>query len=79
MGRVAALGCLIHGTPAVVHHIREQQGMGQRAGHFLTIPLCPECHVGAFSIHKTPREFQALYGDELDLLNETLHRLEVQG
>ncbi len=76
MGRVAELGCLNHpGTPAVVHHIREGQGAAQRASNYLTIPLCPECHVGAFSIHKSPREFQNIYGSELDLLAETIWRL----
>ena len=76
MGKIAELGCIIHpGTPALVHHIREGQGMAQRAPNYLVIPLCPECHVGAFSIHKSPREFQNIYGSELDLLAETIGRL----
>lgn len=53
MGRVAALGCIIchhmglGETPAVVHHLEEDTGAAQRQDDFLTIPLCPEHHVGA--------------------------------
>jgi len=75
LARVAELGCIICGSPAQVHHIREGQGMGQRAPHFLTIPLCPEHHVGGVSIHCSKRRFEAIYGCELDLLNQTLERL----
>lgn len=76
MAMVASIGCIIHsGAPAQVHHIREGQGMGERASHFLTIPLCPDCHTGAFSIHKTPKQFQAVYGDELSMLAETIRRV----
>ena len=41
MGRVAALGCILcdhlglGATPAQVHHIREGQGMSQRANDYL--------------------------------------------
>jgi hypothetical protein len=75
MGKVAALGCIIEGNPAQVHHIREGQGLSQRASHYLVIPLCPECHMGALSIHKTKRQFENIHGSELDLLAETIRRL----
>jgi len=75
MGRVAALGCIVCDSPAQVHHIREGQGMAQRASNYLTIPLCPEHHSGGFSIHKSPRQFTDIYGSELDLLAETIGRL----
>ena len=75
MGRVAELGCLICSSPAQVHHIREGQGMSQRASNWLTIPLCLEHHSGSLSIHKTPKQFQAIYGSELDLLAQTIERL----
>ena len=76
MGKVAELGCLIHpGTPALVHHIREGQGIAMRASNYLVIPLCPECHVGDFSIHKTPKQFQGIYGSELDMLAHTIESL----
>lgn len=32
-------------------------------------------HVGALSIHKTPRQFEALFGSEVDLLAETIRKL----
>ena len=72
MGRVAALGCLIHpDTPAVVHHAL----CYTPRNNYAVIPLCPECHVGAFSIHKTKQQFQAVHGSELELLAEVTRRL----
>jgi len=84
MGRVAELGCILcrhlgYGeTPAQVHHIREEQGAGQRADDFLTIPLCPEHHTGATGIHGLrARRFEMTYKlSELDLLAMTLKLLE---
>lgn len=49
--------------------------MSQRASNWLSIPLCQEHHLGALSIHKSKRQFEALYGNELDLLALTLERL----
>ena len=80
MGRVAALGCVLcrhlgfgH-SPAHVHHVREGQGMSQRASNYLTIPLCPEHHQGATGIHGLgTKAFERLYKlDELDLLALTI-------
>lgn len=84
LSRVAGLGCCIcrnlgwGPTPAQVHHIREGQGAGQRAGHFLTIPLCPEHHQGGTGIHGLgTRRFERTYRTtELRLLDETLELLE---
>ena len=73
--RVAGLGCIICNAPANVHHIREGQGVGMRASHYLTIPLCREHHQGEFSIHNSRREFQNVYGNELDLLAKTIQML----
>jgi len=77
MNRVAALGCIIPdcGSPAVLHHPRFCCGMSQRASNFLTIPLCPEHHAGALSIHKSPRQFENLFGSEVDLLALTIEML----
>jgi hypothetical protein len=75
MGRVAELGCIICTEPAQVHHIRDGQGMSQRASNWLVIPLCPEHHMGALSVHKTPKQFANIYGSELDLLALTLEKL----
>lgn len=73
MAAVRALGCLNHqGTPAQAHHIREDRIRND----FLTVPLCYECHLGDFSIHKAKREFTNVYGSELDMLAETIRLLE---
>tara|TARA_R110000850_G_C9996087_1_gene467959 strand:+ start:10560 stop:10781 length:222 start_codon:yes stop_codon:yes gene_type:complete len=72
MEKVAELNCVTCGAVGVhVHHIREERIKND----FLTIPLCPECHLGDFSIHKTPRQFTNIYGGELDLLATTIERL----
>lgn len=77
MGRVAALGCLLCNSPAEVHHIREGQGMAQRASNWLTVPLCPEHHRGSSGLHGLgERGFATRHRlGELDLLAMTLERL----
>lgn len=77
MGRVAALGCLLCGMPAEVHHIREGQGMAQRASNWLTVPLCPEHHRGSEGLHGLgERGFERRHRmGELDLLAETISKL----
>ena len=77
--RVRALGCVacwLDGdgwVPAQIHHPREGQGMGQRAGDDKSIPLCEANHTGLVqsgkpSIHGSKPEFVARYGTEKDLL-----------
>lgn len=79
--RVARLGCILcqcldrGETPAQVHHIREGQGMSQRASDFLTIPLCPSCHQGPNGIHGDRTLLKIARVDELDLLAMTIERL----
>lgn len=76
--RVAALGCLICRRPAQIHHIREGQGIGQRASNFLVIPLCPEHHQdgpAGVAFHASPRQFEMMYGTELVLLARTIELL----
>ena len=47
MDRVAQLACLTCQAPDVeLHHIRDGQGKGQKAGDFCVIPLCRACHRG---------------------------------
>lgn len=74
---VAALGCIVcrHAdlgeTPANLHHIREGQGMGQRASGWLVIPLCKEHHQGKTGVHG--HQFYQLWKlDEMDLLAMTI-------
>ena len=73
LSAVAALGCIVCKAPACVHHIRTGQGMGQRASHFETIPLCHYHHQGAEGIHTIgTKRWQAKYGYERELLAKTL-------
>lgn len=58
-----------------IHHIREGQGMAQRSGDYLTIPLCQDCHQGPLGIHGDRTYLKILKMSELDLLNETLKRV----
>ena len=82
MSKVASLGCLICGSPAICHHIRNRGdgkgnlGFGNRATAYETIPLCPSHHVGSFSIHNTKRQFEAMYGTEKELLHRTLNEIK---
>lgn len=81
LARVASLGCICcrmlgqGETPAQVHHIREGQGMSQRASNWLTIPLCREHHTGPQGIHGDKTYLRILKTDELGLLAETLEAL----
>lgn len=75
MARVAALGCLLCGQPAEVHHLREGQGMQQRASNWLTVPLCPDCHRGPRGIHGDRSALRVRKLEELDLLAMTIERM----
>jgi hypothetical protein len=59
-------------TPTTVHHIRAGQGMSQRAGDFLVVPLCHECHQGPDGIHGTRALWRIAGHDELSLLDKVL-------
>lgn len=82
MGRVAELGCVLcellgmhQETKTLVHHIREGQGMSQRAHDELTIPLCHEHHVGNSGVHGTKAALRIAKVEELDLLAMTIRKL----
>lgn len=79
MSKVASLGCIVPdcNLDANIHHIREGQGTAMRASNYLIIPLCKEHHQGAFSIHNSKREFESVYGSELDLLAQTIGLVSV--
>lgn len=78
--RVAAVGCILcrhldlGQTPANLHHVREGQGLSQRASDYLVIPLCKEHHQGASGLHGlgTQRFYYRYKLDELDLLAMTI-------
>ena len=87
LNRLAALGCIIcrneglYGVAAEIHHIRDGQGMGQRASHYETVPLCashyetvPLCarhhRTGGYGVafHAGKKAWEAKYGTERDLM-----------
>ena len=84
LARVRSLPCIacqIGGgaqtTPTEAHHIRDGQGMGQKAGDHEAIPICSFHHRTGFnSIHLSPITFQWLYGTERELLARTLEALK---
>jgi hypothetical protein len=80
--RVAQMPCVLcellgqGPSAAQLHHIREGQGMSQRASHWLVIPLCPDCHTGPQGLHGDRTLFRLAKVDELDLLALTIERLQ---
>jgi len=82
MDRVSRMGCMLcralgrpSDAPATVHHIREGQGMSQRASNWMTIPLCPDCHQGKNGIHGDKTLLRIAKVEELDLLAMVIERL----
>lgn len=84
MDKVSRMGCMLcralghpSDAPATIHHIREGQGMSQRASNWLTIPLCPDCHLGKNGIHGDRALLKIAKVEELDLLAMVIERLSV--
>jgi len=73
--KVAALSCVAcrnagrGDTPAQLHHLRIDQGTGQRAPHALVVPLCAHCHN---EFHADQKAWQMRNGSELHLLAQTI-------
>lgn len=77
LDKLATLGCYCCRTegiesPAMIHHIREGMGMGQRAPHIGgTIPLCYAHHQsgenGALAFHRSPKAWRERYGSEKEI------------
>ena len=77
LARIKSLPCGVCGQPGPsdAHHIREGQGMGQRADDYLAIPLCKECHQGKSGIHGDRSAWRLRKLDELQVLASTYRRL----
>ena len=78
---LAQLPCILghilgedHG-PVHIHHIREGQGMSQRADDYLAIPLCPSCHQGQTGFHGDRSLLRIAKVTELDLLAATIEMM----
>ena len=69
LSRVAALGCIICGAPASIHHVRRY---GETRKHAQTVPLCPSCHQGPQGIHTVGKKrFAAEVMSEDEMLRRT--------
>ena len=86
--RVFELGCIAcrkmgyYDTPPELHHVRNGQGMGQRASDFEIIPLCPIHHrLGGtgVAIHAGKESFEAKFGTERELLDQVNVLLGIKG
>lgn len=81
--RVRGLPCVLcrllgvpQTTHTTAHHIREGQGMSQRAPDMLTVALCRECHQGPQGIHGDRTLLKIAKVSELGLLALTLEALQ---
>ena len=82
LNKLSELGCVVcsnEGRGFVdteIHHLKGHRwsGMGKRASHLHTIPLCPvhHRHGGPVDIgyHQSPRQFEERYGSQADLLEQ---------
>lgn len=61
--------------PTFAHHIRDGQGMAQRASDYAAIPLCHEHHQGTTGIHGDRSAWRLAKLDELAALALTVRRL----
>lgn len=75
--RIKELPCGLCGqdAPSSAHHIREGQGMAQKASDYLAIPLCYACHQGPKGLHGDRSLWRVYRKEELDVLAETIARL----
>lgn len=81
MAKVAQIGCVLcaalgkPGIPASVHHVREGQGLAQRAADWLSVALCWDCHQGPNGLHGDRSLMRIAKQEELDLLARTIEAL----
>lgn len=82
MDAVARLGCVVcykmgyEDSPAELHHIKEQTGIGLRSSNYEVIPLCPMHHRSSeAAYHSSPATFTNKWGSQRSLLEFTLDLL----
>ena len=84
MGAVAAMGCIVcrnlglGASPAEVHHIGNGT-LGKKASNFETIGLCPIHHRHGghgVAVHAGRKAFEANFGTERELLEQTRRELD---
>lgn len=82
LARVLALGCIVCGAPAVIHHPRSgtASGMGLKAPHKDAIPLCPPHHTDGgpgVAIHAGQETWESIHGTEMELLAQVRAELGI--
>jgi hypothetical protein len=79
MSKVASLPCVVCGNqPVELHHVREGQGMSQRAQNWLVIPLCPSCHRDSMmGLHGQRNMWRIKKMDEMDALAKTIELMNI--
>jgi hypothetical protein len=76
LSRVHEIPCVICGAmPVEAHHIRDGQGMGQRANDWMVAAVCGDCHRGSLGIHGDRTMLRIHKLSEQDLVAMTLERL----
>jgi hypothetical protein len=81
MANVAALGCILCGYAAEVHHLTGA-GMGRKSSNFDVMPLCAIHHrIGGYgvAVHAGTKAFEAKYGTQAALLEKTRAALRAKG
>ena len=79
--RIGCIACRVLNifTPDVeIHHVRLGQGMGQRASHMQTLPLCATHHRNGghgVALHAGQRTWEANFGTEAELLEKVREML----
>jgi len=83
MNAVAGLGCIacnklgFPGSPAQLHHIKNNTGLGRKSSNYEVIPLCHYHHVGSEdAYHVSPKKFTEKFGTQTELLSQTYDLLQ---
>ena len=83
MAKIASMPCILcealgerQTSKTDVHHLRDGEGMSQRASHWLTIPLCHDtCHQGKAGRHGDQTLYRIAKVSDMDLLALTIEKL----
>jgi hypothetical protein len=77
LDRLAQYPCVVCGArPVQIHHPRAWVGMGQRASHFMALPVWPECHQGDRGIHGDRSAWRLRKIDEPSALAKVIEWME---
>jgi hypothetical protein len=75
--RVKNLECAVCAkyAPSHAHHLMHDRASGRKPGHYCTIPLCDNCHVGPNGIHGDRSMWKVYKISEMEALDQTLAKL----